>query len=216
MPFAIVLGLQIWSRLGLVPRAVPTFLRRDDPLASAVQYLFALGIYAAIIGWMMWRRKAGRSDLGIRRFQVRWLGVAGGLYIVQAFLIVFVFAAVKTLWPQVDLDQPQQVFDYGFSSWGNALSFVASVLVAPVVEEIMFRGTMFPALSRRMPIWIAAIISSLGFAILHGQMNVGIYTFLLGLLLCWLYRKSDSIIPGMFLHFLNNAVAFWLLVHSVS
>ncbi len=210
-PVGLVLLLRIWSIMGLLPSAWSHFFAREDPFATAVQYAVVLAVYGLLIVWLCWRRKANLADLGWRKFRSRWLVVTIGAYVAQILLVILAFAAVKALWPQISLDDKQEVFEFGLSGWGYALSFVSTVLVAPAVEETIFRGIMFPALGRKLPIWLAAVISSAAFAILHGQLSVGIYTFLLGLILCWMARKSHSIIPGVMLHFLNNLIAFLLL-----
>lgn len=216
LPVALYFSLQIYAGLGLFPKIWLNYLTAESSLALAIQYALSLVVYAVVIGGLMWWRKAKLQDLGLRRFRLRWLAVVAGLYMAQAGLIIVIFALVQVLLPQVNLDEKQKVLEYGLHGWGWWLSFASSVVIAPVIEEIMFRGIMFTAIARRWPVWLAAIGSSLAFAYLHGQVNVGIYTFVLGLLLCWLYRRSRSIIPGIALHFLNNLVAFWLLTHAIT
>jgi uncharacterized protein len=53
-----------------------------------------------------------------------------------------------------------------------------------------------------------AVLSSGLFALAHGQANIAIYTFPLGLLLCFMYVRLGSIVPGMALHMINNYLAF--------
>jgi len=216
LPLVVVFSLQIYAGLGLLPGRWLELMSADSRLALVVQYFFSLMIYGAVIGWLVWRRRARWQDLGVKTFQPRWLAVVGGLYIVQVIAMIAVFALVELLLPQVNLDEKQSVLEFGLQGWGWWLSFVSTVVIAPVLEEIMFRGIMFTALTSRWRVWLAAIVSSLAFAFLHGQVNVGIYTFIFGLLLCWLYRKSRSIVPGIILHFLNNLVAFWLLSQAVT
>lgn len=86
---------------------------------------------------------------------------------------------------------------------------VFAALVAPVVEEVVFRGFLFPALRGKLG-WIpAAILSGFIFGALHGGTDP---VFLLplavfGVVLCVLYQRTGSLIPGMGLHALNNGLA---------
>ena len=98
----------------------------------------------------------------------------------------------------------------------RALRFVlvALVLLRPVVEETVFRGFIFPALSKRWGVVMGALGSSILFGIAHLQYNVSLYTIVLGLLLCFMYARLRSIWPGMVLHMLNNYLAYVALFHK--
>ena len=83
-----------------------------------------------------------------------------------------------------------------------------TVIIAPVIEEIYFRGLMLPAVTKRFGWGMGVIISSSLFAVLHMQANVMVYTFILGVFLCFMYIRLKSIIPGILLHAINNSIAF--------
>ena len=82
------------------------------------------------------------------------------------------------------------------------------MLVPPVLEETIFRGFIFPAISKRTGVIWGAILSSALFGLAHAQGNITVYTFVLGLVLCFMYVRLRSILPGMALHMLNNYLAF--------
>lgn len=141
-----------------------------------------------------------------------WVLPAMGAYL---SILLIGFKLVEVLFPNIDLDQLQ---DIAFlSAQGNIemlLAFVALIIIAPISEEITFRGFLFGGLKKKLG-WIgAAVISSLVFALVHGQLNVAIDTFLLGLVLAWLYRKTKSIWPSIALHAIKNSIAFYLLFFS--
>lgn len=83
--------------------------------------------------------------------------------------------------------------------------------MAPIIEEIYFRGFLLPAFSKHSFLF-GALISSLFFGLLHFQLNVAIYTFILGMFLAYMYYRLGSIVPGIILHMGNNLIAFLLLV----
>ena len=88
---------------------------------------------------------------------------------------------------------------------------VAGVL-APILEELFWRMGVFGSLSRYNTV-AAALISSLMFAMLHqGQAGL-ISAFIAGVLYCYLYFRSGSLIPCILLHVTNNVLA---LLQSVS
>ncbi len=93
----------------------------------------------------------------------------------------------------------------------SLLSLWALVIIPPIIEEIVFRGFMFPAFAKRFGVVLGAVVSSLLFAVAHLQLNVSVYTFILGLLLCFLYVRLGSTIPGIGIHMLNNYLAYMAL-----
>ena len=90
--------------------------------------------------------------------------------------------------------------------------FVVGILV-PVAEEMVFRGailrTLLSIFNRRYH-WLPIILSALLFGVVHGNMAQFVHATLLGLLLGWLYYRTDSIVPGLVLHWMNNTIAYVL------
>ncbi len=81
------------------------------------------------------------------------------------------------------------------------------VVAAPVAEEIMCRGVVFKAVRSGHGFWLAAIISSLLWAVIHMDLIQGISTFILGLLLALLMEKFGSLWVCIGAHMLNNVIA---------
>lgn len=83
--------------------------------------------------------------------------------------------------------------------------FIVGAIFAPLVEEIFFRGFLFQGFREKYG-WITAMLLSAGiFAVAHLDLVVLIPTFILGCLLAYLYHRSNSIWPGIILHFLVNS-----------
>ncbi len=210
MPIVALLSIEVWLTITGQQRLLET-LRGDTIEAVAVGYGLSILIEIGIIIWLMRLRQARISDLGLRPAKLRWYWAAGGVYLIQAIVILIIFALIDRFVPGINTQEQQSVFDFGAQGLGWWVSFAAAVVVAPGLEEIVFRGIIFAGFASRWHPVLAAAVSSLAFAFLHGQVNVAIYTFLLGLALCWLYQKSGSIWPGIVLHFANNLIAFLLL-----
>src|SRR5207302_822583 len=99
------------------------------------------------------------------------------------------------------------------------LLLIAAGVVAPFVEELFFRGFLFGVYRRRQPLWLAYIVSSVLFTVLHLEptrmnvaqmagLSVGIFT--LAMMLAWLYQHTGSLYPGMVAHAVNNATGLIL------
>ena len=102
--------------------------------------------------------------------------------------------------------------------WGLAFALVSACLLAPVAEELLYRGVLFRASWNRLGVLPAAILSSVVFAILHfydgyGLASVGIF----GLSCALLYAATGSLTSAMALHMLYNSsikIPEWLVYHG--
>ena len=177
-----------------------------DPRASFLLVLLDAAGSFAIIGYYLKKHHATIRDLGIRRFSVgRALLLLIVLLVAFSLLIGAVYALVALIDPSFNATQPQT---NQFTSTNSSLSLWALVIIPPFVEESVFRGFMFPAFSKRYGVVIGAIATSVLFGFAHLQGNVSVYTFILSLILCFLYVRLGSIIPGIGLHMLNNYIAY--------
>lgn len=97
-------------------------------------------------------------------------------------------------------------------------TLLAAVFVAPLCEEIFFRGFVFMGLRHAMPVGWAIVFSALIFAIAHGDPGSFAVLFIIGLALAFLRWHTHSLWPGIILHMLNNglgAVAIILAMHGI-
>lgn len=120
---------------------------------------------------------------------------------------------VYELAPQV-LESYQQLMEsagMGVNSWTNA----AAVILAPLGEELIFRGVAFHYARKavsdmknaRAAFWIANVIQALLFGIYHMNLVQGIYAFFIGLVLGYLCERYRSVIPGMLAHLVFNGMS---------
>ena len=89
----------------------------------------------------------------------------------------------------------------------KALMFQAVFLV-PILEETVFRGLIGDRISRFAPKWLAIPISSLIFAVMHGNLLWIAYAFISGLVLTWMYFRCKSILPCISFHLAFNAANY--------
>ena len=188
------------------------FLKALD--AGDVKANFALSVGDAVASFgliaIYIRRSGARwSDVGFRTFNIlKIIFYVIGLFISLMALVFIADYLLQHFLPSFNAQQPQ-VTDFDNAAPAMQMfSLIALVILPPIVEETVFRGFIFPAFSKRSGLVAGAIGSSMLFGFAHLQPNIIVYTFILGLLLCWLYTKTGSIIPGMFLHMLNNYIAY--------
>lgn len=104
-----------------------------------------------------------------------------------------------------------------FKLFGNDLasiifSGIIVILIAPLVEEIFFRGFLLRTLANRIGDMPGSIITALIFALLHFPWQSIIPVFILGLILNSLVIKTKSIWPAIGFHIFNNSIAFTVLL----
>jgi membrane protease YdiL (CAAX protease family) len=118
------------------------------------------------------------------------------------------------------LIQPEQEdvteeLGYGESGLADVAVGFLIVGIAPVTEEIFFRGFMFAGLRSKLPFAAAALISAGVWGLFHytGPDTWGVVAQLavFGIVLAWLYERTGSIWPTIGVHALNNAIAFAIL-----
>jgi membrane protease YdiL (CAAX protease family) len=99
----------------------------------------------------------------------------------------------------------------------NPFFILAITVGAPIMEELVFRKVLFGNLSAMfgaessLGFTIMAIISSLAFAFMHNDSHIFLYAAI-GLLFCWLYKKTGRIQTSMIAHILMNAVVVLPLI----
>ena len=98
-------------------------------------------------------------------------------------------------------DEQQQLLS---NYWG----YLAIGLLAPLAEEIVFRGAVLRTLLTSMKPWTAIAVSALIFGAIHMNPAQIPFAFLAGILLGWMYWRTGSILPGMAYHWANNSVAY--------
>ena len=88
------------------------------------------------------------------------------------------------------------------------LGVVSMALLAPIVEEMMFRGAIQGYLMRRCSnAWTGIIVTALIFGAIHMNPQQVVYATLLGLIFGWIYYRTRSLLPVIVGHVLNNSVA---------
>ena len=90
----------------------------------------------------------------------------------------------------------------------NVFGIISITIMAPLVEELLFRGAIQGHLLRKgMNPWAALFIASAIFGIIHMNPVQIPFAFAIGMIFGWLYYRTGSLVPGIVGHFLNNSIA---------
>lgn len=178
--------------------------------------LVLLVVQDLIIVIAAWLFSVVRYHVSWDRLGLRGQVISGGcalsvLLLIASYVIRFVYAAILML---LGIQaQPQQILTYlDTRGAGFVLTFIAAAVVAPIAEEIFFRGFMYGGLRGRIGVIGAMIVSTLFFTVLHLSVDLFVPIFVLGLFLAWLYEYTGSLYPGIFLHAANNALSLLALL----
>jgi uncharacterized protein len=226
--WAVAIILPLWMMVGLglaviTMRILVTILSYAGvPLAAidatilqttltAVIYLLTL---LFVIGLpRLFRKYVSLEELGLSRL-LSWtdMGLAPAgfvVYFVTSAVLVYIGSQVI---PGFDVGQVQNTgFSHVSQYYEYALAFATLIIVAPVAEEVLFRGFLYGKLRSRMPVWVAILLTSVLFGLVHGQWNVGLDVFALSVVLCSLREITGSIWSGILLHMLKNSIAFFII-----
>ncbi len=191
---------------------VALLLTTDNPLFyNYLAYaLFFCPLILLCAGWILRRHGRGREELGLvwgRPGRTLLSALAGGAAALSlsyaAFLaLYFLFYIIAGRPPSAGETEQLR----GMGAGELALVIVVVVLLAPVFEEIFFRGLFYSALRRKMGPRAAVAVNGVIFGALHFQPLYMMSLVLVGMVLAYLYEKTDSLYAPMAAHALYNLV----------
>jgi membrane protease YdiL (CAAX protease family) len=200
---------------GLTAFAVVANVVIEVALSVAV-YLAGRDVARRYGGWgraFGWRRPRAR-DL---KYALAGIGITFALRFAVAIAVTAIAGPDAT-------KQAQNLHVQRASVTTAILLIVLTVIMAPLVEELVFRGLILRTFMRRLSFWPAAVASTTIFALGHtyevgtlvGAITLALMVGTLGITNCWLNRRTDSLVPGMIVHAAFNLLATVVLLTSLS
>lgn len=187
---------------------------------SALSYTLALLLIILVPTKVFKKWKTNRKELGLTGTPT-WTDIGlSPIGFIIATILGAIMGGLFSIFPWFDLNQVQ---DTGFSIYMNSeeriVAFVTLVVIAPIAEEIIFRGWLYGKLreklsvrfSDKIGILIAILITSFLFGLIHFQWNVAVNVFALSVVLCALREITGTIYAGILTHMIKNGVAFYLV-----
>ncbi len=194
-----------------------------NTILNALAYILALLVTVAV-PWLLWRKEVRLKHFGLVRLPDWPDLLLGPIAVVPYFLLsALMLAGVKAIVPGFSVDQAQSIGYSNLSDQGSMLlAFLMLVVIAPVVEEALFRGYLYGKLRKGLGLIASILLVSAAFAALHlpgandsgafqWQWNVATDVFALSIVLCILRETTGSIWAGILLHMTKNAIAFYVL-----
>ena len=117
---------------------------------------------------------------------------------------------IPSTWLQEQMPELPNIAEQTFDLiMKDRLGYFIVGLLAPLAEELVFRGAVLKSLLQwKQNPWVGIVISAILFALIHMNPAQMPHAFLVGLLLGWMYWRTDSIVPGVVYHWVNNSVAY--------
>lgn len=170
-------------------------------MGRLMEMTFVAGLVTLLIFWIRFavRKKKLTKEVCLRKFPAK--GILPIAIMAACFNVITSVIVTYFPWPQSWMDS---YVANSSSIDGSLMSWLTAVLMAPVLEEIVFRGLMYTRLKKGLPVIAAAIVTSLAFGIAHGTIIWAIYTFIFSMVLIWVFEKFQSLAACIVLHMAYN------------
>lgn len=200
----------------LEPTSLAALLGGNAPLNGAAVLsvtmwggLANLALVSPLVYRLGWHGVVGRTPL---LGQLGWVLAATGLLYVVAFVLGLVLKHYLGDSSTLQTQLVDKLINGGTTWFGVMLSFATIAILAPIIEELMFRGLMLGGMARHVSFGWANLSQAVVFALVHDDSPRFVFYLTMGLLAGALVKKTRSLLPAIALHALNNTVAF-LLMH---
>ena len=168
---------------------------------SALIILLELAYLLPVVLIFAWRRISWKA-IGFGKFDLNTIGIGCGL-LIGAYVIIILHNLLLFV---LKIDTQGEEIVKVFTKLNSPVwFFIVGAIFAPFVEETFFRGFLFQGFRERYGWKVGMVLSSAIFAAAHLDLVALIPTFILGSVLAYVYHRSNSVWPGMLLHFLVNA-----------
>ena len=202
---ALLMGLVVQFVASLVMVAMGKISKSTDTIVNLI-FMLAMQIAFFLTIFLYFKKTSIKPTFALKKMPVK-----------KCLLCVLI--ALVTL---ITFVLPAQWFSWGLEKIGyrfsDALTFstpvsivlgaLVTVIIAPVVEEIVFRGALLGSLVRKMGAKPAVLLCGLAFSLMHMNPEQTVYQFFLGCVCSYLVICSGNILPAIITHSFSNLLAF--------
>ncbi len=161
-------------------------------------------LFLVPVWWIAMRKyHASLRTLGFAEYSYAWIAI-GLVFLCLFYMFLIVYTYLLHLIRVETLNTTFPLLRHLPSPWPL---FATAVVVAPVAEEVFFRGFVFAGLRSRYHWRVAALISATLFAAGHFDLASFVPVFVMGLVFAFLYQRSKSLWPGVMVHMCLSALA---------
>lgn len=199
-----------WASLAIAPATyllvgalALTVMRTAGADIDSIDFTCAWDVAILVAGVAVMRETAARTER-------RKLSDKGQLAVI-AFCVAMFFVAQCTATIVYTLTQDPAFARYAQTNTdaGVVQRALLTVVLAPVVEEVLFRGIVFRLVAKRSPLWVAALVSSAVFAATHGTLVHMLPATLMGLTCCAVYALTGRLRCSVAVHVGYNVFSIY-------
>lgn len=229
--FGIYFGMQllvttVYAIVGVVPVAMKYYTSEENVFAPDVfnrymeevlQVVMEAALPSVIISalltigvlWLIFvcRKKKFAQEISLRKMNPAAIAPLVLLGLSLNVVTGLVLSLVPEEWMSAYEESSSMV-----TSGNPVVMVLATVIMAPVIEEIIFRGLAYTRMKKGMPTAVAVILSSALFGVAHGQWVWMLYAFVFGLMLVWVFEHTKSLLANILLHLSYNGCAMLQLL----
>lgn len=171
-------------------------------LSPDITFIFYLIQMMPTIAFVVWRRHRAGLDVGIHLGvgRIHFPMILWGVVVLLASGVVI--EPLLELFPSAPYEAVQQTI--GLGGW----AIMSTVVAAPILEEVLFRGVIFESCRERLGKGGAVLLSALLFGLIHGIPVQIVNAFVVGLILGYIYLRTRSLMSVIVLHAINNGLAY--------
>ena len=176
-----------------------------QPVLEATMALTAIsGVLTIGLLWLIFvcRKKKFAKEISLRKISS---GTIPPIFLMGLGLNVLTGVVLSVL-PESWLGSYEETSSMAFLGdyW---ITFLGTAIIAPIVEEVVFRGLAYSRMKKGMPTVWAMILTSVLFGLAHGHPVWMLYTFAFGLVLIWVFERTRSLVAPIVLHISYNLCA---------
>ncbi len=181
----------------------------DKPVYSAIFYMVYSVIGSVLFGFLYRILKGGNQKATVKCSA----GRIGSLAYLGVGLQLLAYSILNMIYVVFSENEVLKSYDSMMDNLNGSqtyLIFLYTMLFAPIIEEIVFRGVIYEKLRRSFSIKWVIVIQAICFGIFHGNIVQAVYAFILGLALGYVRSQRNSLREVMFLHIVINVAGIFV------
>ncbi|MGM0370109.1 MAG: CPBP family intramembrane glutamic endopeptidase [Bacillota bacterium] len=210
----------VFGGKSIIYRVVEFFLAVNKSslvLHFSFHLLQSLLLVALTLGFVKFKYNYSLVNFGLKKTKLIKIinyGLLGGMsiWLVIMFVNNFIHSIIIKLF---DFNPPAQGTIRSLLGSDNLFWFIAHslliIIIAPITEEIFFRGLIYPYCKNKLGIIKGSLINGIVFAVAHLNFWIFIPTFIGGVALAWIYEQTRSLYPAMIAHSTWNCIVIFLV-----
>jgi uncharacterized protein len=196
-----ITGIAVLLMIALTPVNLLLNYVVEKNVSFLVYYVLTMGLTF----WIFHRKRTSKTAERGYNFQPGTARVMVLLAICVIALQIGILSPIVELIPMPEMIK--KIFE-DLAGRTDVFSFIAIVIAAPILEELLFRGIVLHGLLKRYSPVRSIIISSMLFGIVHLNPWQFIPAFILGILSGWVYSRTGKLTLSILIHMVNNLMAF--------